>query len=100
MIKDIVKALYNDPLIVFRIIMVFVISTFAVSICLVVPLSLLEGPTLYLLADLWAWNLTSGDVRFFMASGMAFWIGFFWFAKKANPHYYRDLWKFLANKKD
>ena len=98
MIIDIVKALYNDPLIILRMIMVFLISTFALSICLVVPLSLLEGPTLYLLRDLWGLNWTSGDVRFTMASGIAFWIGFFWCAKKTNPNYFRERWHYLSKK--
>ena len=98
MLLDILKAIYRRPSIIPLVVLVFGVSTTAVVIAVLIPISLLEGPLLKWIVGDWGWNWTKHDLRFVLGCGLAFWLGFYWCARNTNPRFLRDLWKHLANR--
>ena len=82
--KNIVKILYQNPHLIFLTPFIFLLYTLVLCIFLLIPLTLLESPTLYLLVDVFGWYWTVDDYRWVMGSGLSFWIGVFWCSRKTR----------------
>ena len=68
------------------VITVFYISTFAVLIAVLIPISLLEDPLHSLIVDKLGWSLTKNSLRLVLGVGFAFWLGFYWARKDHHPN--------------
>ena len=71
---------------ILHVIVIFFLSTLAVLIAVMIPVSLLEDPLHSLIVKKLGWSWTKDDVRLFFSIGFAFWLGFYWARKDHHPN--------------
>ena len=79
------------------VIVMFFITTFAVFIVVLIPISLLEDPLHSLIVDTLGWSWTKNDLRIFLAVGFAFWLGFYWARKDHHPNFLTKVQRSFSN---